>query len=72
MECHLSTTLAPCAVAPPRCGVADVRVLGTAQQNTSTASVYFTIVNGLMMTLAFDISGLASPPRGMHSCYEPS
>lgn len=41
MECHLSTILAPCAVALPRCGAADVRVLGTVQQNTSTALVCF-------------------------------
>ena len=52
MECHLSTTLALCAVAPPRCGAADVRVLGTVQQNTSTASVYLILnLNELMMTL---------------------
>ena len=72
MECHLSTTLALCAVAPPRCGVADVKVLGTVQQNTSTTSVYSAVNHDeLMITMVFYISGLASSPLGMHSCHEP-
>ena len=40
MECHLSIILAPFVVAPPRCGAANVRVLGTVQQNTSTTYIF--------------------------------
>lgn len=40
MECHLSTILAPYAVAPRLCGAAAVRVPGTVHQNTFTTSVY--------------------------------
>ena len=56
MECQLSTTHAPCAVTLPRCGAADVRVLGTVQQNTSTTLVLF-IANDLVM-IFFDNLGI--------------
>ena len=46
MECHLSTILAPYALALPLCGAVAARVLGTVHPNTFTMSVYV-IINEL-------------------------